>query len=161
MAKHSLPTKPRRPTKQQERFCQALIDPDIPDYVSCYEAAYNVTNMSRAAQYTEVARLLNNPTITHRYDELKALREGKGVATLDECVGIFRKSVKIAETSKNAMGMTGAAKELGKISDLYPREASQPTSVTINQTVNLTKVEMARRVAHLMDVEGVVDDDNE
>jgi hypothetical protein len=76
-------------------------------------------------------------------------------------VGIFRKSVKIAETSKNAMGMTGAAKELGKISDLYPKEHAQPASVVINQTVNLTRVEMARRVAHLMGVEGDVDDDNE
>jgi len=151
----------RKPTKKQELFCQAVLDPDVSDYVSCYEAAYNVTNMSRAAQYTEVARLLNNPTITHRIEELQVLRQGKSVATLDECVGGFRKSAKMAEKSKNAMGMTGAFKELGKISDLYPREHAQPASVVINQTVNLTRVEMARRVAHLMGVEGGVDDDNE
>ena len=151
----------REPTKKQELFCLAMVDPDVPDYISCYEAAYNVANMSRASQYRETAVLLNNPIITARIEELQLLSRGKGIATLDECVGGFRKSAKMAEKSKNAMGMTGAFKELGKISDLYPREHAQPTSVVINQTVNLTKVEMARRVAHLMDVEGVVDDDNE
>ena len=133
-----------------------MVGPEVPTYIAAYRSAYNVTNMSKPAQYTETARLLNNPTITRRVEELQVLRQGKGVATLDECVGIFRKSVKLAEKTKNAAAMTGAGKELGKISDVYPKEAAQPGSVTINQTVNLTKVELARRVAHLLEVDEVV-----
>jgi hypothetical protein len=151
----------RDPTKKQELFCQAMVDPEVPDFISAYQAAYEHKTMSKPAQYTETWRLMQNPVIIQRIEVLTTLRDSKGLATLDECVGGFRKSAKMAEKSKNAMGMTGAFKELGKISDLYPREHAQPTSVVINQTVNLTKVEMARRVAHLMDVEGVVDDDNE
>jgi len=93
--------------------------------------------------------------IANRIEELMAPIRAKSIGTLEECVSGFRDSAKLANDISNPAAMTGAYRELGKISDVYPKDEGIVGGDIIinNQTINLTKVEMARRVAHLMDGE--------
>jgi hypothetical protein len=148
----------RKLTPKQERFCQALIDPEIPNASQAYRVAYKVRRMSNNAIAAEAWKLQDvtlNPHIAQRINELRAATASFQAGTLEECVSGFRDSAKLANDISNPAAMTGAYRELGKISDVYPKDEGIGGGDIIinNQTINLTKVEMARRVAHLMDGE--------
>jgi len=56
-------------TPKREKFCQEMIKPKAPQ-IKAYRAAFNAKNMSRAAIDTEASKLMKDPEITLRIEEL-------------------------------------------------------------------------------------------
>tara|TARA_Y100000034_G_scaffold121314_1_gene165370 strand:- start:412 stop:579 length:168 start_codon:yes stop_codon:yes gene_type:complete len=47
--------------------------------------------------------------------------------------------------------MSGAFREIAKMSDLYPKEGANIEVKVVNQTVQLSDTELARRLAHVIE----------
>lgn len=56
-------------TPKQEKFVQGIVDGKT--QTDAYKNAYNTAKMSDASIYQEASRLMNNPQITARIDELR------------------------------------------------------------------------------------------
>ena len=56
-------------TPKREKFCQEMIKPKTTQ-IRAYRAAFNATNMSRAAIDTEASKLMKEPEITLRIEAL-------------------------------------------------------------------------------------------
>ncbi|UVT18411.1 MAG: terminase small subunit [Nitrospira sp.] len=56
-------------TPKREKFCQEMIKPKATQ-IRAYRAAFNAKNMSRAAIDTEASKLMKDPEITLRIEEL-------------------------------------------------------------------------------------------
>ena len=148
----------RKPTLKQEAYCQASVDPDCPNRTEAYRRAYPGTNMSNASINRTVFDLDKNPIIISRIEELRAELNVFVGATLDECVTGFRSAAVIASDTSNAQGITGAYKEIGSISGLYPKDAAQQVNVQVNTVIEAppTRTELARRLVHIIQ-DGVLD----
>jgi hypothetical protein len=154
------PSGPKSLTQKQEAFCINMVNPEVPSLVEAFRASYNTKNMSKNSQYIEVNRLLRNPRIARRIEELMLPVHAKTTVMLDECVTGFRFAAKLAKKTKNAGALTGAVRELGKISDLYPKIDDPSVNINIVQEVSLTRVELARRMANIIEGGAEHDDDD-
>ena len=139
----------RKPTVNQERFCLALKDPDCPSELAAYRIGYPRTTMSDSAASSEAWKLKQNPVIIRRLAELDKELVAYVGATVEECSGIFRRAASLAEEIAQPSSMTGAAKELGTLAGLYPNQPQVVNNVQ-NLTVKMSKLELARRVAGIL-----------
>jgi hypothetical protein len=146
----------KKPTPKQERFCLAVMDPDVPDVTAAYVIAYETKGMKQATIYSQASKTMANPTIAARLDELRAVTEVFVAGSLEECVTGFRSAAVVAEDTSNAGGMVSSFKEIGQISGLYPEKQGDVNNIQVNNTVKLTKIELARRMSNII-LSGVAD----
>ena len=138
----------REPTSSQERYCLAIMDPEIQSELAAYRIGYPNSKMTDNAASSECWKLKQNPVIISRLEELKTqLVEFIGV-DLKECVEIFRDAEAMARKKEIPAVMISAGKELGTISSLYPNQPQ--VQVNVQQNVNLTDLELARRVVGIL-----------
>jgi phage terminase small subunit len=62
-------------TIKQEAFCQAIASGLYPTQSAAYRIAYEAESMSAASISQEASRLMSDPRISARIDEIKALKE--------------------------------------------------------------------------------------
>lgn len=62
-------------TIKQEAFAQAMASGLYPTQAAAYRVAYDAENMSQDSVYQESSRLMADPRIASRIDEIKALKE--------------------------------------------------------------------------------------
>lgn len=155
--------KHHRLTTQQELYAQHLANPRIDTQREAYMLAYPAARKWEPASVdTTASRIASNIKIVRRVEELQAPMRAGMKATFEEIAEGFRDANKVAKDTSNAGAMTGALKELAKISSIYP-EAKPNIETQINiqdnsthNTQNLNSTEKARRVAHLLEA-GIID----
>jgi phage terminase small subunit len=193
-----LNTRTGRPTAKQEAFCLAVIDPNVPDATAAYRSAYNCSKMKPATVNREATKLMANPTITTRMEELRAPVIGKLQITLEAVLAEIAKTafsnvgdfLKIGENGKATLTLDGITPEqlaaikkvksnevlnsegeligysnefeladklkalemLGRHVGAFPNARDKrDISVTINQAAPLTRIELARRMAFILE----------
>ena len=122
------PNNPRKSefplTGKQESFAQAVAKGL--NYTEAYRAAgYAVTAKTPKTVNECASRLANERKVLTRVEELRAPAVRDTEITVEYIVRGFKNAVELAEETGNAGAMTGAYKEIGKISDLYPAERQE------------------------------------
>ena len=125
-----------------------------------YPAARKWTD---AAVDGEASRAAASRKIAVRVEELQAPMKAGLKAEFSEIAENFREARQLAKDTSNAGAMTGAIRELAKISGgIYPDPVA-PIETQINiqdnsthNTQNLNSTETARRLAHLLEA-GIID----
>ena len=127
-------------TSKQENFCQCIADGMT--QADAYRAAYSASKMSAGALHVEASKLLDNPKVSLRVQELKGKLTAKALWTREMSVQALVSAYKIAKGKDNASGMTGAIKELNAMhgfNEPTKHELSGPnggpmdiTAITIN-----------------------------
>lgn len=127
-------------TSKQEHFCQCIADGMT--QADAYRAAYSASKMSAGALHVEASKLLDNPKVSLRVQELKGKLTAKALWTREMSVQALVSAYKIAKGKDNASGMTGAIKELNAMhgfNEPTKHELSGPnggpmdiTAITIN-----------------------------
>lgn len=97
-------------TSKQEHFCQCIADGMT--QADAYRAAYDASKMSAGALHVEASKLLDNPKLSLRVQELKAKLASKALWTREMSVKGLVSAYKVAQSANNSSGMTGAIKEL-------------------------------------------------
>jgi len=97
-------------TAKQEAFAQAIADGK--DQATAYRAAYDAESMKDESVYSQASKLMKNPKVTTRVNELKKVTADKQLWTREMSVKGLMQAFKVANAEKSASGMTGAVKEL-------------------------------------------------
>jgi hypothetical protein len=97
-------------TAKQEAFAQRIASGD--DQATAYRTAYNATTMKDASVYIQASRLIKDPKIALRVDQLKAEVAQQHLWTREMSVLGLMRAFEVAEWEKQAAAMTGAVKEL-------------------------------------------------
>jgi hypothetical protein len=97
-------------TAKQEAFCQAIADGM--NQADAYRHAYDTSNMKDSSIHVNASKLLSDAKVTQRVTFLKQALESKALWTREMSVKALINAYKVAQDKKNAVGMTGAVKEL-------------------------------------------------
>ena len=117
-------TSPKLSAKQ-EAFAQCIANGD--DQATAYRTAYDASGMKDASIYIEASKLIKNPKVALRVDELKAEVAQQHLWTREMSVMGLMKAYEMATMEKSASGMTGAVKELNIMHGF-----NQPTKVSVD-----------------------------
>ena len=112
-------------TAKQEAFAQNIAGGD--DQAAAYRKAYDASTMKDASVYIQASRLIKNPKITLRVDELKAEVAQQHLWTREMSVLGLIQAFEVANSEKSSSGMTGAVKELNIMHGF-----NQPTKVSVD-----------------------------
>jgi hypothetical protein len=151
-----LPTiaeKPKNITSKHDAFCMCIADPQVPDNTAAYREAFDCTNMAPATVNNEAYKLLQRPEITARVEVYRGYLAGGKRYSINEAIDGQERAVELADDTGAAGAMSGAYREIAKLSDLYPREAAPDTIVNMNVEgdVTITDKELARQLAHILE----------
>lgn len=117
-------TSPKLSAKQ-EAFAQCIANGD--DQATAYRTAYDASGMKDASIYIEASKLIKNPKVALRVDELKAEVAQQHLWTREMSVMGLMKAYEMATMEKSASGMTGAVKELNIMHGF-----NQPTKLSVD-----------------------------
>ena len=117
-------TNPKLSAKQ-EAFAQCIANGD--DQGTAYRNSYDASGMKDASIYIEASRLIKDPKIALRVDELKAEVVQQHLWTREMSVLGLIKAFEVANAEKSSSGMTGAVKELNIMHGF-----NQPTKVSVD-----------------------------
>ena len=112
-------------TAKQEAFAQHIASGD--DQATAYRKAYDASTMKDASVYIQASRLIKDPKIALRVDELKAEVAQQHLWTREMSVLGLIQAFEVANSEKSSSGMTGAVKELNIMHGF-----NQPTKVTVD-----------------------------
>jgi phage terminase small subunit len=114
-------------TEKMERFCQLMVAGTNGSASDCYRLAYEPKKATKKSINEMVSELMRNPKITSRLDELRAPVVERTRFDLEWCLGRQNDAADLAEETGNAGALTGAVREIGKLSDVYPSEKAELT----------------------------------
>ena len=117
-------------TPKQEHFAQCIADGMT--QADAYRTAYSASKMSAGALHVEASKLLDNPKVSLRVQELKAKLSAKALWSREMSVKALVSSYKVARGQNNASGMTGAIKELNA---MHGFNAPQKVDIQAKMTV--------------------------
>jgi len=143
----------------KEIFCLAMIDPNIPSITDAWLAAHPNSKATRKTAGENGSRWMADPKVKQRIDQLRAPAVAEGRYTLLKAIRGQERAVELADDTGAAGAMSGAYREIAKLSDLYPKEGPGVVIDNRTQTVNITRVELARRMAHIIEA-GVIEGSN-
>jgi len=112
-------------TAKQEAFAQCIANGD--DQATAYRTAYDAATMKDASVYIQASRLIKDPKIALRVDELKAEVAQQHLWTREMSVLGLIQAFEVANSEKSSSGMTGAVKELNIMHGF-----NQPTKVSVD-----------------------------
>ena len=145
---------PRGMTSKQDVFCMCVADPQVANNTAAYREAFDCSNMSPITVNNEAYKLTRRPDITARIDSWRNYFAGGRRYSLNEAIEGQERAVELAAATGAAGAMSGAYREIAKLSDLYPKEEAPPSpgDTTINNTliVELPRKELARRMLHII-----------
>ena len=114
-------------TEKMERFCQLMVVGTNGSASDCYRLAYEPKKASKKSINEMVSELMRNPKITSRIDELRAPAVAEARVDLAYCIQGQKDAAALATETGNAGALTGAYRELGKLTDVYPSEKADVT----------------------------------
>lgn len=121
-------------TPKQEHFAQCIADGMT--QADAYRTAYSASKMSAGALHVEASKLLDNPKVSLRVQELKGKLASKALWNREMSVKALVSSFKVAQGQNNASGMTGAIKELNAMHGF-----NAPQKLDISGELALNRIE--------------------
>ena len=112
-------------TAKQGAFAQYIANGD--DQATAYRKAYDAATMKDASVYIQASRLIKDPKIALRVDELKAEVAQQHLWTREMSVLGLIQAFEVANAEKSSSGMTGAVKELNIMHGF-----NQPTKLSVD-----------------------------
>jgi len=106
-------------TIKQEAFCCEMVRGSNATASDAFRVAYKPTKATKKTINEMAAKLMRNPKIITRIEELRAPVVEKVRYDLEWCLGRQDDAVHLAEATGNASAMSGAVREIGKLSGLY------------------------------------------
>ena len=116
-------------TEKQEKFVRSLVEGMT--QADAYRSAYNTKNMSDNAVYVEASKLLDNPKVALRLQELRSNLENKSIMTAIERLEWLTRLIKDEETDVHAK--LKASDQMNKMQGEYVTK--------FEGNMNLTKLE--------------------
>ena len=110
-------------TKNQENFCQALVNnASIANDTEAYRASYKTTTKNLASVNLDAHKVRHNPKVTQRINELKAINARKqgNKPTVESLTGELEQARQVGAETSNSGGMTSATMGKAKLNDLLP-----------------------------------------
>ena len=122
---------PVKLTQKQEAFARAVVE--IGNQGEAYRRVYAAENMTDNSVYVEACRLMQNPKVAHRVDELRAQAAQRHEITLEKLTEMLAATEKQAEELQQPGARTQAIMGLAKLHglivdqrrDLTPRDQKQ------------------------------------
>jgi phage terminase small subunit len=108
-------------TIKQEKFCMVYVETG--NASEAYRQAYNAENMSNEAIWVEGSRLMDNPIVSLRIEELKKGHVKRHELTIDDLVAELEEarqaalSAMVVQSSASVAATMGKAKLLGLVVD--------------------------------------------
>jgi len=108
-------------TIKQEKFCMVYVETG--NASEAYRQAYNAENMSNEAVWVEGSRLMDNPNVSLRIEELKRSHVERHELTVNDLVKELEEarqaalSAMVVQSSASVAATMGKAKLLGLIVD--------------------------------------------
>jgi len=121
-------------TDKQEKFAQCIADGMT--QADAYRSAYPQSNMKENALYVQASRLLDNPKVRLRVQELRKAIENKQLWTREKSVRALLGAYRVAQERNNSTGMTAAVKELNAMHGF-----NAPTQVELSGGLQIQKIE--------------------
>jgi phage terminase small subunit len=100
-------------TPKQEQFAQAYVESGYAS--TAYKRAYKADNMRESAVYTEASRLLDNPKVAARVQEIQDQHKRHWVVDRDKLTEMFMQAYELAVQKGDPAGITAAADKLGRL----------------------------------------------
>ena len=104
-------------TLKQNRFCREFMANDG-NATAAYRHAYNTENMAEATINSEASRLLANPSIAARIEELEIEAAAMAETTPEALIAKLIKAENLAYETNNSAAATGAIMAQGKLAGL-------------------------------------------
>ena len=121
-------------TPKQEKFACCIADGMT--QADAYRAAYDAEKMKPDSVYHSACKLMANPQITQRVQELRGKLEEKAIWTREMSVKALVQAYKVAQVQNNASGMSGAIKELNAMHGY-----NAPKQVELSGGLQVQKIE--------------------
>jgi hypothetical protein len=135
-------------TSKQEAYCLLRCPADGLTKSAAYRMVYDTKRMTKKSVNECACRLDANVKIISRINELRAPSVKKARVTLDGVLDHFDTAIKMATTEKLPNVIVSAAREIGKISDIYPAEKKD---VTFRDDAVTAALNAGRQRARLLD----------
>ena len=118
-------------TPKQEKFVQGIVDGKT--QTDAYKNAYNTAKMSDSSIYQEASRLMNNPQITARIEELRQRIDERLIMSAK------KRAEKLTEFIKDADPLTAmkAIDILNKMTGEYVQKVQADVSQEIEVNITL------------------------
>jgi phage terminase small subunit len=121
------PTTKKTVSEKQEHFCQLMVGGKNGTASDCYRLAYNATKMKKKTINEAASRLMADSKVIARIEELRAPVVKATRYDLEWCLGRQNDAADLAEMTGNAGALTGAVREIGRLTDVYPSEKAELT----------------------------------
>jgi phage terminase small subunit len=108
-------------TVKQENFCHAYIETG--NASGAYRRAYNASGMKDKQIWEEACKILKNPKVSQRVNELKALHRHRHQITVDHLVAELEEARAIAKENGTPAAMVAATMGKGKLLGLIVDKA--------------------------------------
>lgn len=116
-------------TPKQESFCQKYIE--LGNAAEAYRQAYDAKNMKPESCQREARKLLDNPKITPRVEELKREVKERFEFTIDKAVEEYEEARKLALTTSNPSAAVAATTGKARLFGLDQMKVTGDTKVII------------------------------
>ena len=114
-------------TGKQEQFCQLTVAGLHGSASDIYREVYVPKKATKKSINEMAAKLMRNTKVISRIEELRAPVVAETRFDLTWCLNRQNDAVTLAEETGNAGAMSGAAREIGKLSGIYPSEKAELT----------------------------------
>ena len=104
-------------TLKQNRFCDHFIANDG-NASAAYRAAYNAENMADTTIWSEASKLLANPLVAERLEELRRRAAIMADITVEALIAKLETAVSLAAETKNSAAYSGAVMAQAKLAGL-------------------------------------------
>ena len=131
-------------TAKQEKFCQNIAGGTFASATDAWRDAYPGGKASKPAQHQMTAKLMNNPKIVYRIEELRAPVVAKTRYSLEWCMDEQDKARELALMTDQPGPMSGAVREIGKLGGHYP---SEKLDVSVNVDALSVRLQQGRAKA--------------
>lgn len=135
-------------TPKQEKFCQLYVE--LGNASEAYRQAYDASRMKSESVAVQAAKMLVNPKIALRVDELKAAAAERHGVTVDDIAAMLREDRDFArhcETPAAAVSATmGLAKLYGHLRDKVEHTGKDGKPIQTEDVTEANLIEKARRL---------------
>jgi phage terminase small subunit len=112
-------------TQKQETFCQLIVRGTNRSASDCYRDAYDASKSTKKTINENVSRLMSDPKVAARIEELRAPVVKQTQYDLAWCLDAQAEARDLGLQTGNAGAASAAAREIGKLGGIYPSEKTE------------------------------------
>lgn len=136
-------------TPKRDLFAQKFIE--LSNASAAYREAYSTENMKPETIWSEAYKLLKNPHVAARIDELRALLAARHVVTVESLTENLAVDRALAHEIKRPSAAVTATMGMAKLHGHLHKKAPLPTAPPSAPGRKLSDLELAKRMAFILE----------